>query len=262
VLVDGSMQCWGLGTSYQLGDGVSHQSSTAVDVTTVSATVAQAAATIESTCAVTTDGTVDCWGGDDLGTLGDGVENGPHLLCAGIGEPCGDDSPDAVAVEYSNMTQVSGAGRVDAARDDFCATLYNGEVACWGVNETPFANIINDSTGQPLTGVDQVAIGSEVSFPNHVCALMTNGTVECWGSNGVGQLGDGTTTDSPTPVTVVGLNGAKTLTGAVQVVAGNGFNCALLSNGTVACWGGNFAGQLGSSPSTLSSSSSPVAVTF
>ncbi len=62
----------------------------------------------------------------------------------------------------------------------------------------------------------------------------------CWGSNSNGQLGDGTTTDRHAPVQVTGLP-AK----ATQVAAGGRHTCALLTDGTVWCWGKGGNGELG-----------------
>ena len=80
---------------------------------------------------------------------------------------------------------------------------------------------------------------------HHTCALMDNGTVQCWGSNGHGELGDGTTTDSPTPVLVVSDNTGTLLTGVEEVSASRYYTCARLDTGGVKCWGWNEGGKLG-----------------
>jgi alpha-tubulin suppressor-like RCC1 family protein len=66
-------------------------------------------------------------------------------------------------------------------------------------------------------------------------------------------LGDGTTTNSSTPVVVSGLTGATAVTG------GYGHTCAIVAGGAVDCWGNNSAGELGNGTNTNSSTS--VAVT-
>jgi alpha-tubulin suppressor-like RCC1 family protein len=81
---------------------------------------------------------------------------------------------------------------------------------------------------------------------------LANGAARCWGYNSSGQLGDGTITNSPTPVAVSGLGSAVALT------AGEYHTCALLANGTARCWGDNSNGQLGDG--TTTDRSTPVAV--
>ena len=76
--------------------------------------------------------------------------------------------------------------------------------------------------------------------------------MKCWGSNLLGSLGDGTTNDSLTPVTVVGINNAESITVGVQ------YACARLSTGTIRCWGYNSTGQLGDG--TITNSPTPVQV--
>lgn len=75
----------------------------------------------------------------------------------------------------------------------------------------------------------------------HTCAVSTVGAVACWGDNTSGQLGDGTNEGPRTvPVDVVGLD-----SDVVAVTAGYSHTCALMSAGTVKCWGSNSAGRLG-----------------
>jgi alpha-tubulin suppressor-like RCC1 family protein len=82
----------------------------------------------------------------------------------------------------------------------------------------------------------------------HTCAVVeTDGgetNVKCWGSNAHGELGNGTTTDSPAPVTVLDADGSP-LTGVKAVSASRYYTCALMNDGGVKCWGWNEGGKLG-----------------
>lgn len=123
-----------------------------------------------------------------------------------------------------------------------CAVMLDGTARCWGygsseqlgVSSTQDAaipvTVWRDASGGTLTGVVDLACGAL-----HTCALLNDTTMRCWGFNAGtrGRLGDGTTTDSNTPVVVTAV------TGNVTSIAGGGgtTTCALLANGTTQCWG-------------------------
>jgi alpha-tubulin suppressor-like RCC1 family protein len=133
-----------------------------------------------------------------------------------------------------------------------CAILQNGDVKCWGNNlygqlglghnshvgddELPSAVAVVDLGGPAV----QLSAGLY-----HTCALLESGNVRCWGMNIYGQLGYGHTSnvgDDETPSSA----GDVSLGGAVRkIFSGTLFNCAVMQNGDVRCWGQNNQGQLG-----------------
>jgi alpha-tubulin suppressor-like RCC1 family protein len=79
-----------------------------------------------------------------------------------------------------------------------------------------------------------------VAGVSHTCALRSNGRVACWGDNGVGQIGDNTKITRPAPKAVVGLSNVAGI--AAGLIA---TNCAVLTDGTVQCWGSTIGGASG-----------------
>ena len=152
---------------------------------------------------------------------------------------------------------LSGVTEISAGNHGTCARLTNGQARCWGLGEAgrvgdgtfadtsvPVAVLLPDGSG-PLTDVDSISTGFA-----HACAALTTGQARCWGYGGGGTLGNGGTVDSPLPVAVSDSAGTGALTGVVDVGAGGGHSCALLSTGQVNCWGANNNGQLGDGSTT------------
>jgi alpha-tubulin suppressor-like RCC1 family protein len=74
----------------------------------------------------------------------------------------------------------------------------------------------------------------------HTCGVTTGGAVYCWGDNRHGQLGNGTTASSLTPVAVAGGLTFKSVSASRY-----GHTCGVTTDGAAYCWGLNMAGQLG-----------------
>ena len=219
----GGVHCWGNNDSGQLGNGSTQASMTAVEVTGLGAGIAAVSAGRMHTCAVTDAGGVYCWGHNSLGQLGDGST-----------------TTRLTPVAVSGLS--SGVMAIAAGGNHTCALTLEGHIRCWGYNaagQLGDGSYVQRSTQVAVTGLNQTVAAISASF-SHTCALTTSGGVWCWGTNHMGQLGDGTTTESSRPVPVVGLG-----SGVRAIATGHLHTCALTNEGIVQCWGYSPDGQLG-----------------
>ncbi|MFB3111613.1 MAG: Ig-like domain-containing protein, partial [Gemmatimonadales bacterium] len=216
-------------------------------VTSITATVHDASATVEVTvtlltlvdvhvghsftCGATTDGFVFCWGRNESGALGDPNSPSDHRLRMVVGR--------------TRVRSVTAGGTHACALDE------DGTVWCWG-------SAASGQLGASLFGgVHRPSrVASEIPFRDvsagdaHTCGITPADTPYCWGSNADGRLGaesasvcsfgkGGGPPCSLIPIAVSGLN-------ELQVIsAGGAHTCGLDLQGAAICWGANYAGQLG-----------------
>lgn len=134
------------------------------------------------TCMTAGNNEVLCWGLNASGQVGDGTN---------------DNQLKPVFVEDLDEVVDLTAGSLHT-----CALKSNGEVWCWGENESgQIGNGTTTDTNLPVfvDGLPDKAI-DVTGGEEFTCALLKNLEVWCWGENGLGQLNDGTTTNSSKPV--------------------------------------------------------------
>jgi alpha-tubulin suppressor-like RCC1 family protein len=248
VTAGGTVVCWGVNESGQLGNSSSTTCSSGfnpfpcslvpVPVTGLTGVTAVSVG-YQSACAVAGGG-VECWGSNGDGELGNSSDGGS--------------SP----VPVTGLTGVTAV----SVGDHFACAVAAGGVECWGSNGD--GELGNTSTAAnslsyvpvPVMGLTSGVTAVSAGF-NSACAVTAGGAVVCWGGNDSGQLGNNSTTTpySAAPVPVMGL-----MSGVTAVSVGFGSACAVTAGGTVVCWGGNGEGELGNN-SDAGSSPVPVPVT-
>ncbi len=125
-----------------------------------------------------------------------------------------------------------------------CAIDGSGDVRCWGTGAGAGSTTTLQSPGSRVAlpaNAMSVAAGSDFT-----CAALSTGEVWCWGDNPYGELGvdPAIVSSTLTPVRATGIDNA------VSMAAGPYAACAVLSDGTAACWGANVRGVLGDGSTT------------
>jgi len=227
ALVDDMVQCWGSNDEGRLGVGDSLERLSPTPVSGLKGKISAVSAGGSHTCALL-DGTVQCWGANDQGQLGDGSTTSRLI-------------PTAVKGLPRSIVAVSAGGAHS------CALSNLGAITCWGANDQ--GQLGNGSTQRSLVPLPVQSLNNVTSVQTgggHTCVILSEGSLRCWGRNWAGQLGDGTTDDRFLPTTPLGM------TSGVRAVATSldQHTCAVLSSGTVRCWGMNEFGQLGDGTSS------------
>lgn len=244
--------CWGYNNDGYVGNGtIGLPQTTPVIVVNPTNTgpltnVVQISTDDETTCALTSAGSVYCWGYNGANELGPNYVRTP-----GCAQYNCEDTPVYV---LSGVTTVSSSDGGTVGSESYCALLTTSGVDCWGggFGVNPVTIVLASSS--PLTGVTSIDNQGYETY----CAILTSTGVDCWGNSYSVGIAD----------PVAGVGGIGTLSGVLAISTGNGVagetfpydsTCVLVTGGGVDCWGDNTYGELGVGTSP-GSSTDPVQV--
>lgn len=266
-LFSGEVKCWGIGsylgresaTSYGLSASELVEDLDPIDLGS-SFTPSKIIATSSSTCALSSTGSVKCWGSGLEGLLGSGST-------ATIGDGTGEMGDNLATIPIGFTVS-----DISAGTHHVCALSSAGAVKCWGNNlkgqlgqvrsSSDCATASNDGCIGDSSG--EIASISSITFPDgklarkiatgayHSCAELDDGEVYCWGRGAEGQRGIGSTdygdgTGEMSDDT--GLLPVDLPVGDIKEIKAAGNNtCAILTNAGVdslICWGEGVYGANG-----------------
>jgi hypothetical protein len=237
---NGSLWAWGGNSGGCLGDNTTANRNSPVSVVGGITDWASIGTGSSISFAIRADGTLWAWGGNTVGQLGD------NTVTSRL-------SPVSVVGGFTDWVQVDGGGT--ATSNGFALGLRaNGTLWAWGINtsgQLGDGTVVSRRSPVSVVGgfTDWVQVGVGIL---HTLAIRANGSLWAWGSNGEGRLGDNTTANKSSPVSVVGG-----FTDWVNVDPGI-HSIGVRANGTLWAWGRNPAGGLGDG--TITNRNSPVSV--
>ena len=186
-------------------------------------------------CALTSVGTIECWGYDGDNRLG--LFSQKDYI-----------SSPKEKIGISNVINFATGGNT-------CAITKDNDLFCWG-----FGDLGKNGNGQTQTITKPEQISKGVKFKQvangyvHNCAVTIDGEVYCWGKGSLGRIGNGETTDQLVPVKLTKLQYVS------SVAVGENQSCAIVSGGKVFCWGYAGVGSMGNGQPTAAVQDVPILV--
>jgi alpha-tubulin suppressor-like RCC1 family protein len=229
VVVAGDVYCWGTNDSGAIGPGANADSAVPVRVTGLPGPAVDVRGGFDFTCALVGK-RVYCWGDNGNSRLGDGTAVSHK-------------APSAVVDANGILEDIV---EISTGNDHACARKSTGVVVCWGHSDNGTLGNVDAGAASakavPVEGLPGPA--QSVSIAGwHGCAIVAGG-VWCWGTGGLGELGNGGTSDSVAPVPVNGLGDEVTLAVTAGGAADQDATCAVRKGG-LWCWGAGKYFRLG-----------------
>jgi len=131
---------------------------------------------------------------------------------------------------------------VSAGHSSSCGVTTDGAAYCWGQNYTgQFGDGTTRATSSsPVPAAAGLRFATVSAGSDFACGVTIDGAGYCWGSNGLGELGGGTSQSGST--TPVAVTGGLSFT---AVAAAYAHTCGVTGTEEASCWGWNPFGQLG-----------------
>jgi hypothetical protein len=216
-----TLRCWGENIDGRLGDGTRDATTDTQDPTTVATAsgpltdVVGVSVGYNHACAVIAGGKLWCWGSYFIGQLGNDLSLNEGVEWANLQNG---QRPVEVVDARGSTAKFLNAQHVSAGQQFTCAVRTTGTASCWGSNnngELGTGGASNDYILAPVNVSDLTDVAVIEAGNSFACAMSTAQVVQCWGVGGLatrlGQLGNGTNTESLKPSTVTGVV-AQTIT--------------------------------------------------
>ena len=233
----------------------------------------------DNSCAIKTDDSLWCWGGNTGGVVGDGSSTTRQypVQISGSWKTVDLSGRHTCALDTTGRAYCWGSGSwgqlgngggssytptavsggltfksISARGNSTCGITTDNEAYCWGRN---YYGELGDGTTTKREIPTPVAGGHRfvaIETGTHTCGITTTNETYCWGRNNRGQLGDGSTTDRYTPTLVSGSYDFS------KITTGQEHSCGITTDNEAYCWGYNSYGRLGDG--TTTDSPTPVKV--
>lgn len=235
-------------------------------------------------CALSQDSRGYCWGANDVGQLGSGVDGSGlgvvpvaslsklNAIVAGARHACAIDvhgqvycwgdnakgglgqglSPAELAKSLTPLRLTGLLAEFIGAGQNFAFSLdqAGNSLLSWGQNQ--FGQLGNSTAtpsglSLPLAAnrLDAERVDRIITGPLALHACaLSAGSLSCWGANALGEIGDASRVDRPAPALVIDAS-TPLVVDAGAVALGKAHSCAISASGALLCWGANQRGQLG-----------------